>query len=416
MRDDTQEIESTPPVAIFDADWPPALVFARSLSRAGVPVHVYSHRRFPAARLCRDTVAFARCPNPSDLESFQGWLDAELGSGRIELVAPTSDLVLCHLHLLGRRHPPLVAASIAPTEALLSALVKDRFAQRCQEAGVRTPRVMTPRSADEARAAGRVLGFPVVVKPRAHFATQDRGRLVRDEASLAKRFVNLMLETRDDVLLDRLPDLRWPLVQEYIPHGPGDLLSVAGVLSPEGRVLGASASRKWAQWPPRLGVGTFFEDADDPDLVARGCDLARRLLGRGFFEIEYVRDRRTGELFALDLNPRAYGQIELDAARGLDLPWIWYRSVTGRPLEALSPPLVRGMAWLQTLPFVMGLLFGAHTAGGRREGRQRLSMVLRRQRVHAGLNRHDLASSGLYLLRTAGLTLDCLRGYLRPGA
>jgi hypothetical protein len=38
-------------------------------------------------------------------------------------------------------------------------------------------------------------------------------------------------------------------------------------------------------------------------------------------------------LYAIDLNPRAFGFLELDMARGADLPWIWYQST----LEAQRP-------------------------------------------------------------------------------
>ena len=84
-------------VGIFDADAPTALAFTRSLGRAGVPVRVYSQRRWPVARFSKHCGDFALCPDPDDAVRFLPWLEKELRSGRIELVAPTSDLIAFYL-------------------------------------------------------------------------------------------------------------------------------------------------------------------------------------------------------------------------------------------------------------------------------------------------------------------------------
>ena len=72
------------------------------------------------------------------------------------------------------------------------------------------------------------------------------------------------------------------------------------------------ASRKIAQWPPTLGIGIEFHALDDPALVSRGAAVASAILGRGIFEVEFIRDPRDGGWVAIDLNPRAHGFIRLD--------------------------------------------------------------------------------------------------------
>ena len=83
-------------MGIFDADAPGALAFTRSLGRAGVQVRVYSPRRWPIARFSRWCSEWARCPEADDPERFQEFLAGDLRGGRIDLVAPTSDLVAFH--------------------------------------------------------------------------------------------------------------------------------------------------------------------------------------------------------------------------------------------------------------------------------------------------------------------------------
>jgi len=87
-----------PSVAVFDANTPPALAFTRSLGRAGVPVHVYSHHRYPMARLSRYAARFHFCPDLDDAELFLPWLKLRLQNKEISLIAPTSDLLAFYLY------------------------------------------------------------------------------------------------------------------------------------------------------------------------------------------------------------------------------------------------------------------------------------------------------------------------------
>jgi predicted ATP-grasp superfamily ATP-dependent carboligase len=127
------------------------------------------------------------------------------------------------------------------------------------------------------------------------------------------------------------------MVQEYVPGALDNLYSVSGVLGEAGEPVAVAASRKVAQWPPTLGIGIQFEPATDADLISRGTALASGVLGRGIFEVELIRDERTSDWVAIDLNPRAHGFISFDIARNNDLPLLWYRLVTGEVVEPARP-------------------------------------------------------------------------------
>src|SRR3954467_3769307 len=91
-RDKNQQV-----VAVLDAEAPPGLAFTRSLGRGGVPVRVYSPRRYPVARLSRYCSDFGRSPDPEHAEVFLPWLQREVERGDISLVAPTSDLIAFYM-------------------------------------------------------------------------------------------------------------------------------------------------------------------------------------------------------------------------------------------------------------------------------------------------------------------------------
>lgn len=116
-----------PSVAVLDADTPPGLAFVRSLGRHGVPMHVYSPRRMPVARLSRYCSSFHNCPDPEHAEAFLPWLKGEVAKGHITYVAPTSDLMAFYMAEFPECFPALQSHGCAGREATLDMLFKDRF-------------------------------------------------------------------------------------------------------------------------------------------------------------------------------------------------------------------------------------------------------------------------------------------------
>jgi D-aspartate ligase len=328
-------------VAIFDADAPPGLAFVRSLGRAGVPRRVYSHRRWPVSRYSRWCEEYARCPDPARGEEFRPWLREEVRSGRVDLVAPTSDVIAYQVATLRDVFAPELRARFEPAEGVLASLFKDRFDAACRRLGFATPWAAFPRSVEEARDLAETFLYPAILKPKSHVGVGiARGEVVRDADDLRDRYREYPLPAAEGA---RYTELALPMVQEYVPGALDNLFSVSGVLGARGEVVAAIASRKIAQWPPTLGIGIEFRALEDPALVSRGASLASAVLGRGIFEVEFIRDPRDGQWVAIDLNPRAHGFIRLDIERGADLPLLWYRIATGEavpPVEGLRHDLV----------------------------------------------------------------------------
>jgi len=337
-----------PRVAIFDADAPGALAFTRSLGRAGIPTRVYSPRRFPVARLSKHCTDFARCPDPEDAAQFLPWLERELQSGRIQLVAPTSDWIAFVIAELHDAFAPEFRARLAAPSAVIDSLFKDRFDVACAAAGARVPWAAYPASVDEARERAAAYCYPAILKPKSHVGVGlERGQVVRDADELRRAYRAYPMEPR---VASRHPALALPMIQEYVPGALDNLYSVSGVLGQSGDVIAAAASRKAAQWPPTLGIGIEFHCCEDDELLARGVELAARVLGRGLFEVEFIRDARSGEWLAIDLNPRAHGFVSFDIARNNDLPLLWYRLATGETVRPAAPAR-SDLVWRHALPY-----------------------------------------------------------------
>jgi D-aspartate ligase len=345
-----------PAVAVFDADTPPSLAFVRSLGRLGVPVNVYGAQRLSLANCSRYATTRRLAPPIEDAAAFLPFLIDALRRGTIDLIAPTSDLMAFYLACVEEHLSPSMRAVVPSRSALLDVLMKDRFHARCAALGQPTPRTLCPTSVAEALDGADALTWPLILKPRSHVGVgAARGLLVRDRDELAREFRPYAIA--DQSVLVHAPDLRWPMLQEYVPDALQNLYAVSGVLDADGAVVASSVSRKSTQWPPHLGVGTMFSAHHDQRVLDLGVSLARALLGRGIFELELIHDHRTDTYSAIDLNPRAFGQMTLDIARGNDLPSLWYRLAIGEPVPPCAEP-VDDVRWMHAIPYYLGQWIG----------------------------------------------------------
>lgn len=323
-----------PRVAVFDAELPPSLAIARSLGRRGVPIVAYSTKRFDTTKLSRHVADRRSCPSVHDADAFVEWLVHELEADRFDLIALTSDYLAFNAmeayERVGR-----MPRGYPTAEAVRTCLFKDEFASAMEAAGFPVPPTLDTDDLDEAHRFGRTHGFPLVAKPRSHAGIGlARGAVSHDRHDLADAFESHELDDGQDVVRRRSPRLARPLLQPLLDGPDHEVVSVTGVLDSDGTPLAVGHNRKLGRWPGRLGVGTIFEVVGRQPFTDHAVETVRTVLGAGIFELEVVVHRPSGDYWAIDLNPRAYGQIALDIGAGHDYPGLWYGSVTGIELPA----------------------------------------------------------------------------------
>jgi predicted ATP-grasp superfamily ATP-dependent carboligase len=346
------------PVAVFDPGLPPGVAFIRSLGRAGVPVIAFSDRRRDGGRFSFHASGVRSCPSPARSDEFTGWLTDEFQRGSIDLVAPTSDNVSFAVgEALARLGRKSADAGHAPFEAVRTSLFKGRFGQAMAEVGFPMPPSATPLSLAEARAAAAELGYPLMLKPRSHVGIGTmRGAVVRSDDELARGFVPYSINAGNSSALQHVPELPWPILQRYFALGSVDVISLCGCFDEDGKLVALACARKVTQAPRRFGVGTMFEPVPEPSFTSAAIDAVRSVLVTGLFELEVLVDRKSGEHWAIDLNPRGFGQMSLDMARGNDLPRIWYQTVTGIRLPVAAPRTHPPQFWHDAVASYVGFV------------------------------------------------------------
>lgn len=400
-----------PRIAVFDADYPSTLALVGSLARAGAPLIAYHHEARCVLRYSRYIERVHRCPDLLDYERFPVWLERQLQDGVFDLIAPTSDVVCYHLSEVMHRLPAAYQARLPTRDALLDVLFKDRFAQACARHGIATPATRAPTSLEEALADAEAIGYPLILKPRSHVCNpRERGGRVDTPEQLRAAFGPYSLPAKQQCLLQKYPQLGWPLLQEYVDHAQPQL-SCSGVLNADGELIAGAATIKLDQSPSATGTGTAFASHHDDAFVRDSARAVSQLLGRGLFEIEWLRRGAGGPAMLIDVNARVFGQIGFDIARGNDLPALWYATLNGAVSAQTQPR--QAVACVYPGPFLLANLTRIVTGPRRWPRLLRCIRLLARTRHCTGWNGRDPLASLVMTLRPLRHPTTFIRSHIR---
>jgi D-aspartate ligase len=303
------------------------LATARCLGRRGVDVVVATSDALGPAGWSRSVSRTVRCRFGDTPASVTQCL---LEQGRREpgaVLHPTSDemawLIAKHADDLAPFYR-LYSPSFGAVRRLLD---KSQLQNAAARVGLRVPLTFFPRDEAEAEgAADEAKSF--VIKPRSQvfYTSHVKGEIASGPAAVVRAWRACRASPHAPSVCADAPDIDLPMLQELVP-GDG-VYSITGFVTRSGEVLAARASRKVLQRPSGLGVGVCFEAAPvEVGLVEKLGALARSVGFFGVFEAELVGapdDRRL-----IDFNPRYYGQMAFDIARGAPLPWLLHLGALG---------------------------------------------------------------------------------------
>jgi predicted ATP-grasp superfamily ATP-dependent carboligase len=312
------------------------LAAARALGRRGVRVAFAAPRR-SATAWSRYVRSFHRTPDP--ILDVTGFVDALV----VLRARFDHDPVLIPIDDVGVEAVSAHAARLAPHYRLLGPsadvaaeiLDKARQYDRVREAGVPLPRTWVPNGRGSAEIIAREARFPLVVKPR------GAQRFRRNHGLKAFRAAGPADLAR---VLATFPE--GMLVQEQVEARVEDIFEYNTFTDRSGRIAAEIVLRKLDEWPSPYGSAIAAETVDAPDVV----ELGRRVLAafgyRGIQHTEFMRDRRTGELRYIELNPRVAIHAGVQPAAGADTVYPAYAEAAGLPVPDAEPRRTRTV-WLR---------------------------------------------------------------------
>lgn len=396
----------TPPPALLTmADYYGTLAAVRALGRAGVPVTMAESRTMAPASWSRYVARRVACPSPEDVDAFLAWL---LEFGQREpghVLYPTSDdlawVYARHRDALSQ-HFRLLQPGVDVIYGLLN---KKRLSEVATRVGLHTPATWFPHSPADLERVAREAPFPVLVKPQTQilFEVHSKGLEVRTPADLAQGYAEFVRRNRyRPQLLAEDPDVVHPMVQTFHAEAMEGIYSVSGFVDRSGAVVASRAAVKVLQRPRRLGVGMCFEHTEvDPGLRERLGALCRAVGYYGCFESEFIRSG--GKDLLIDFNPRYYGQMAFEVARGMALPLMVHAAACGDDAR-LAELVAKAGAWRP-----VGLPVYCH--------RFTLEVVLRAQGLSRRLSPEEVRRWRQWLREHEAATTDAVSdaGDWKPG-
>ena len=157
--------------------------------------------------------------------------------------------------------------------------------------------------------------------------------MIKARSSLiANKSENKLVANFDDLVKKVTPGIEYQL-QEYIDKDYELLLPWCAL--PNGEVIDSGVLRKFRQYPWNKGGTSYAILEDSTKYPEVDKESVKRLVNKvgysGLFSVEFaVKD---GRAYFLEMNVRndATGYVVTHA--GLNLPFIWYQSVTGKEFD-----------------------------------------------------------------------------------
>ena len=309
----------------------------RSLGRKGIPVFAYDTE--PKCRTGRTRYADCGvCPHPvyKERELLQFLLElghkfsdkAVLFAGAddyVSFISKNRDALSQHYHFL------------LPEPSLIEAVLDKRSTyELALKHNIPVPKTLIVDKDSRFEDFIGQMTFPCILKPV--YSAEFRRKL-----------------NKKAIVIDREDELKQKyshysqfgelMIQELIPGDEDQLYGVATLFDADMNLLAVFTGQKLHQYPPYFGSGSLVRSMRDDAIAKAGVSFLRDLGFKGFGKLEFKLDPRDGKLKFLEINPRTWYWHSLSQACGVDLPYLYYLSVTGQNPQPVTEQKT-GVNWL----------------------------------------------------------------------
>lgn len=216
---------------------------------------------------------------------------------------------------------------IPQTEAgLYTSLMNKKYLhKRAQDFGVLVPETIRTDEENFGEKVETLIGFPCIVKPvdSPSFTAIFRSKIF---------MINNKKELFDAVMRANEAGLE-VIVQRIIPGFDDHMFTFDAYLNQDSKVTHWTSFQKYRQYPINYGASVYTIQKYVPELYEIGAKFLEDLGYKGFAEIEFKKDADTGKFYLIEINVRITNFNNLLFKLGLNIPYITYMELVGKPLE-----------------------------------------------------------------------------------
>ncbi len=309
----------------------------RSLAEARLPIILGSDARNASviySRYPRRTIFFSHYDSASFIDEL-----CALGESLDEHAVLFSDDDRA-IHAISRyrdRLSPYFRFMYPSHEIVDGLLDKRRFAGLAGELGLPVPRTAVPRTIEELDIAAGTMTYPCILKP-AHKEDWWSPEFVARVGSYRKV---ISCASREEILhaYRKVSEIGPEVILQELVVGRDDQLYSSNLYyNASGKLDGYFAGHKKRSYPIHAGIGSLIETVDSDEVMRLSTCAAEKLGMRGYYNIQYKRDVRTGELKILEIHVRNSSWGYLGTAAGVNMPAIGYCDMTGRAYNGARVP------------------------------------------------------------------------------
>lgn len=202
---------------------------------------------------------------------------------------------------------------------------KESLHELATKHGVLVPETTRPTDTDFYEIIENEIKFPCIVKPTdsPSFVAKFRKKIF---------FVNNREELDEALKLSKDAKLD-VIVQRIIPGFDDHMYTFDAHMNQESKVTHWMTCHKLRQYPINFGASVYTEQKYVQELYDIGAPFFEAIKYKGFGEIEFKKDAKTGEFYLIEINTRTTNLNSLLYKAGINFPYVAYREMTGNPVE-----------------------------------------------------------------------------------
>ena len=167
-----------------------------------------------------------------------------------------------------------------------------------------------------------IIKFPCLVKPTdsPSFVAHFRKKLFK---------VNNMEELENAIFKAQEANLD-VVVQRIIPGFDDHMYTFDAYLNQDSKVTHWITCQKLRQFPINYGASVYTIQKQEPELYEMGARFLEDIGFKGFAEIEFKKDKSTGEYYLIEINARTTNLNSLIYKVGINMPYLAYCELTDK--------------------------------------------------------------------------------------
>ncbi|MCC5893951.1 MAG: carboxylate--amine ligase [Alkalibacterium sp.] len=201
---------------------------------------------------------------------------------------------------------------------------KDKLYLLAEKHNVLTPKSFSTEDADLISKVESELGYPCIIKPfdSSTFVATFRRKLfkINNREELIEK-LKAVKEKNIEVAVQQL-------IQGFDDH----MYTFDAYLNQEAKVTHWVTAQKQRQYPINFGASVYIKQRYVPELVEIGKPFLEAIGYKGFAEIEFKKDEKTGKYYLIEINARTTNFNQMLAEVGFNMPLLAYKELTGQPI------------------------------------------------------------------------------------